>query len=230
MNILKRIGFKVLPKRRLQLIDLNRIKPVSPIFGIERGTPIDRYYIEKFLSSNKDIIRGNLLEIAENHYCRKFNNGDVLSFEVLHVDSTNKNATIIGDLTIPDTLPEKKIDCFICTQTLNFIYDFEKAIEGTYKLLNKGGYLLGTVSGISQVSEYDMDRWGDYWRFTHLSIQRVFEKIYGKGNVNVTVYGNVLATIAFLQGIVVEDLPNSALLDKTDNRYQVTIGIKAQKT
>jgi hypothetical protein len=34
--------------------------------------------------------------------------------------------------------------------------------------LKPGGVLLATVSGISQISRYDMYRWGDYWRFTTL--------------------------------------------------------------
>ena len=30
--------------------DLRRLAPVSKEFGFERGLPVDRYYIEKFLA------------------------------------------------------------------------------------------------------------------------------------------------------------------------------------
>jgi len=205
-----------------------RIEPVSRLFGFDRGAPIDRYYISSFLQKYAADVKGAVLEIAESTYSKQFDNG-VMSFEVLHVDKSNRKATIIGDLTKPDSLPENKIDCFICTQTLNFIYDLKKAIEGCYKLLKKEGVFLGTVSGISQISRYDMDQWGDYWRFTDLSAKLLFEEYFGVGNVITETFGNVLAAKTFLDGLAVEDLPDKTMLDIVDKDYQITIGIKAVK-
>jgi SAM-dependent methyltransferase len=202
--------------------------PVSRQFGLDRGTPVDRYYIEKFLSENQQFIYGDVLEIAETTYTQKFGL-NIRSCEVLHYDDSNRKATIIGDLTKPETLPENKIDCFICTQTLNFIFDVQKAIEGSYKLLKPGGCFLCTVSGISQISRYDMDRWGDYWRFTDLSIRIMMEAVFGKGNVEVVTFGNVFASTVFLHGLATDDLPHIAILDVIDKDYQVTIGIRAIK-
>jgi SAM-dependent methyltransferase len=202
--------------------------PISRDFGLSRGTPIDRYYILSFLQKNSSNIKGVALEIAENTYIKLFDNG-VTSFEILHVDNSNRKATIIGDLTKPEELPENKIDCFVCTQTLNFIFDFKRAIEGCYKILKKDGVFLGTVSGISQISRYDMDRWGDYWRFTNLSMKRLFEEHFEAGNVIIETFGNVFAANAFLQGIAVEDIENVHILDEKDPDYQVIIGIKAIK-
>ena len=73
-----------------------------------------------------------------------------------------------------------------------------------------------------------MDRWGDYWRFTSASVQRVFEKVFGD-DVEVKSYGNVFAACALLQGVSVEDLPNKALLDENDPDYQVIITVVARK-
>ena len=126
-------------------------KPISCDCGLSRGTPIDRYYIESFLQENNTDIRGVVLEIAESVYTKQFDHG-VTSFEVLHVDESNRKATIIGDLTQPLSLPEKMVDCFICTQTLNFVFDIRPAIGGCFRLLKDGGVFLGTVSGISQIS------------------------------------------------------------------------------
>lgn len=86
-----------------------------------------------------------------------------------------------------------------------------------------------TVSGISQISRYDMDRWGDYWRFTDLSIRKLMESVFGEGNVEIVTFGNALAATAFLQGLAIDDLPDTSLLDKKDLDYQITIGIKATK-
>jgi len=202
--------------------------PVSRDFGLSRGTPIDRYYISDFLSKNSGDIKGAALEIAESTYTKEFGS-NVTSFEILHIDDSNRKATIIGDLTKPESLPENKIDCFICTQTLNFIFDFKKAIEGCWKLLKTDGVFLGTVSGISQISRYDMDRWGDYWRFTDLSVRKLFEEFFGQENITVETYGNVFAANAFLQGIAIEDLDDTETLNTKDLDYQITIGIRAVK-
>ena len=53
-------------------------------------------------------------------------------------------------------------------------------------MLKPGGYLLLTVSGpTAHISEYDMSRWGDYWRFTELSARKAFEKTFGQNNVEI---------------------------------------------
>jgi len=140
----------------------------------------------------------------------------------------NMNATIVGDLTNIETLPENKIDCFICTQTLQFIYDFRAAIEGSHFVLKKNGVMLATCAGITQISRYDMDRWGDYWRFTTLSTLRLFEEVFGRGNVEVDCYGNVLSTISFLEGIGAEELTKEEL-DYRDRDYELLITIVATK-
>lgn len=200
--------------------------PISNDFGLSRGTPIDRYYIESFLQEYNADIKGAVLEIAESTYTKQFDHG-VTSFEILHVDESNRKATIIGDLTQPETLPDKTVDCFICTQTLNFIFDVRKAIEGCFKLLKDGGVFLGTVSGISQISRYDMNRWGDYWRFTDLSLKKLFAEYFREENITIQMYGNVFAANAFLQGLALEDIEDKSLLNVRDIDYQVTLGIRA---
>ncbi len=223
IQLIKSITRKTSP---VKWYDLRNKQPVSKQFGFHRGTSVDRFYIEEFLKTNQSFISGNVLEISDNTYSRKFGN-NISSFEILHYDASNKKATIIGDLTKLETLPENNIDCFICTQTLNFIYDFKKAINGSYHLLKPGGVMLCTVAGICQISRYDMDRWGDYWRFTTKSIQQSFEEIFGK-EVKVNSYGNVLSATALLQGITVEELTKEELIFQ-DNDYQVVITIVATK-
>lgn len=224
-NILKTILRKKTP---VLLNDLTRCAPISSVFGLDRGTPVDRYYIEQFLQKNAHLIKGRVLEIADSFYSKRFGGDRVEVLEVLHAQPDNKNATIIGDLTDCSTLPENSIDCFVCTQTLNFIFDVWKAIEGAHYLLKPGGVMLATAAGISQISRYDMERWGDYWRFTIASVQKLFEPVF-TGGLEISSYGNVLAATAFLQGIAVEDLPNPALLDECDPDYQMLISVVARK-
>jgi hypothetical protein len=202
--------------------------PVSSVFGLERGTPVDRYYIEEFLKRNSHYIKGNVLEIADSTYSRKFGGENPSNYEILHYTGENAKATIVGDLANPQDLPSNRIDCFICTQTFQFIYDFKKAITGAHQLLKNDGVLMATVAGISQISRYDMDRWGDYWRFTSLSALRAFQEVFGEGKVEVESYGNVLSSIAFLEGISAEELSKEEL-DYKDDDYQMLICIIAKK-
>src|ERR671925_185889 len=43
--------------------NLRRTQPFSSAFGFERGTPIDRYYLDRFLQAERGAIRGAVLEI-----------------------------------------------------------------------------------------------------------------------------------------------------------------------
>ena len=208
-------------------LTLDSIGPVSRSFGEDRGTPIDRYYINKFLAQQSHLITGIVLEIADSKYSKEFGR-NVSKYEVLHINNDNSQATIIGDLTLPDALPSDKVDCFICTQTLNFIYDYSEALKGAYKMLKPGAYLLATLAGPSQVSRYDMDRWGDYWRFTTLSAKKVLEEVFGKGNVEIDYYGNCLSAISLLRGIAAEEITNKDL-DVKDPDYELIITVVARK-
>jgi SAM-dependent methyltransferase len=215
-------------KAPVNIQDLRRIRPVSSNFGWDRGTPIDRYYIENFFRKNAHLITGRVLEVGGSSYTRKFSGGKVESFSVLNVAPDNNAATIVGDLTNKATLPADTFDCFICAQTFQYIFELREAVEGTHYLLKPGGVLLATVPGISQISRHDMERYGEYWRFTTDSLIRLFRPVF-TGGVEVSSFGNVLSTTAFLQGVALEDLPEPSLLDEVDDYYQMIIAIVARK-
>jgi len=212
----------------LDLGDLRRVTPIDPLFGGGRGKPVDRHYIERFLSENAADIRGRVLEVAEDNYTRRFGGGRVAQSDVIHADPGNPRATLVADLTDAAEIPSDTFDCFICTQTLTYIYDVQRAVATIHRILKPGGVLLATVPGISQISPYDRDRWGEYWRFTAQSLGRVLGDVFGAGNVEVEAYGNVLASTAFLQGLCAGDLSN-AELDHRDQRYQMLVAGRAVK-
>lgn len=209
--------------------DLNCIKPVDPFFGSHRGTPIDRYYIDNFIGAHCELIRGCVLELDDSYYSRKYGSESAERIDVLHVTTGNPRATIVGDLTKKSTIPESAFDCFICTQTYHVIFDVAKAIEGSYYLLKPGGVLLATVPGISQISRPDEQKWGDYWRFTTMSLKELFSAVFKKEQIKILNYGNVMAATALLQGVALEDMPNTSLLDEHDQDYQVINAVVAIK-
>jgi len=207
---------------------LQRVSPVSDDFGFDRGLPIDRYYIESFLRQYATDIRGSVLEIKEPLYTKRFGGNRVVNSDVLHAEPGNPQATLVGDLTQGDHLPSERFDCIIFSQTLQYIYDARAAVRTLYRLLRPSGVLLLTVPGITQISSYDMERWGQYWSFTTRSTRRLLEEAFVSSDVIVQDYGNVLAAISFLHGIAVEELP-VGMLDVRDANYQVTITARALK-
>src|SRR5215210_988934 len=71
--------------------DLRRLEPLTRSFGYDRGQPIDRYYIEKFLSQYAGDISGRVVEIGDDRYTRQFGGERVIISDVLdqaHPDST----------------------------------------------------------------------------------------------------------------------------------------------
>ena len=224
INIFRSINRRLFKTR---WYDLRYTKPVSDVFGLDRGLPIDRFYIERFLEKNSQLIKGTVLEIGDDFYSRRYGS-DIISQEILHFVDGNPKATITGDLTNLDTLKPGLADCFICTQTLNFIYDAQAAVKGIHYLLKEKGVALVTVAGISQISRYDMDRWGDYWRFTDKSVRQLFSNVFGPDNIDINYYGNVLASVAFLEGISADELTADELLS-TDQNYQLILTVKVVK-
>jgi SAM-dependent methyltransferase len=206
-----------------------RSKPVSDVFGLDRGSPIDRFYIEFFLEKYKKYITGNVLEIADNTYTKKFGQDRNINSFILDYSGANNSRNIINlDLINTDSVPENKFDCIICTQTLNFIFDFNKAIDSLHKMLKINGTALVTVAGISQVSKYDADRWGDFWRFNPMGIEKCFINKFGKSNVVACVYGNNYSATMFLNGFCFEECNKNKLL-YSDKNYPLIIAIKITK-
>jgi hypothetical protein len=186
--------------------DLGRHEPLCRDFGWQRGGPIDRHYIEKFLEANRDDIRGRVLEIGDSSYTRRFGGEKVSAADALHVSPDVPTATIVGDLATGIGVPSDAFDCIILTQTLPFIYEVRAAVANAHRALKPGGVALATFPGISQISPNDMDRWGQFWSFTDASARRLFGDEFGAANVTVETHGSVLTATAFLQGVAASEL------------------------
>lgn len=217
------------PPGWVHLGNLRRTRPLSQSFGFDRGSPIDRYYIEDFLARNSADVRGRVLEVGDAAYTRRFGGERVTRSDVLHARPGNPEATLVGDLCTGSGIPEDAFDCIILTQVLPFVWDVPAAISTAHRLLRPGGVLLVTVPGISQISRHDAERWGDFWRFTSQSVRRLFAASFGAERIAVTVYGNVLAATAFLQGLAAGELRASELDDR-DPDYEVIIALRAVRS
>ena len=201
--------------------------PINPGFGIGRGTPVDRYYVDRFLETRTEAITGRVLEIGDREYTARFGT-NVISSDVLHAAPGNPEATIVGDISCCPQIPDDSFDCIVLLQTLHYVYDMEKAVAELHRILAPGGRLLCTVPCISQISRHDMERWGDRWRLSSLAANELFATAFLPDLTQVSTYGNVLTAICLLEGITAERL-RPRELDAHEEEYQVLVCIDAAK-
>jgi SAM-dependent methyltransferase len=214
-------------RRPLDLGDLRRLTPVDPNWGFERGTPIDRVYVERFVEDHAGDIRGRVLEIAAPDYTNRFGS-DVERADILMATEGNPQATLVGDLADAPQIPSDSFDCAIVTQTLQFVWDTRAALATLHRILAPGGVLLATVPGLTKISPPEDEEFGEWWHFTARSVRRLAEEAFGEGSVEVRAYGNVLSAAAFLYGLASSDLKPEEL-EARDRLYEVTIGLRAVK-
>lgn len=209
--------------------DLRRTTPIARGFGFERGEPIDRYFIRKFLAQNSDAIRGRVLEMSDRDYTVRFGGEKVTQSDVLHAVAGNPAATLVGNLETGAGVPEGVFDCLILSQTIHVIYRFHDALRIAYGALKPGGVLLATFPSISQLSMYDVKSgWGDYWRFTSLAVERMLSEVFPKENVRLGTHGNVLTAASFLYGLTSSELTEREL-DEVDPEFVMLVTARAQK-
>lgn len=210
-------------RRPVWLGSLGSTKPVSADFGYDRGTPVDRWYIERFLAGHRDDITGRVLEVKDSGYTDRFGHA-VTERGVLDIDPANEHATYVADLNVGDGLPDETFNCFILTQTLQYMYDVPKALRQVHRILQPGGTLLLTVPVTSRVLDPPQV---DYWRFTPPVVSRLLSDAFGPdAAVVVRGHGSVLSQVAFLEGLAAEEL-GTAELEADDARFPLLVCARA---
>ncbi len=219
-----------IPVGQVDFGHLKRLTPISPIFGIDRDLiSVERYYIEDFLKSNQRDIAGRVLEMGEPLYTEKFGGEAVTQSDVLNYVEGNPKATIVADLTDAPHIPDNSFDCIVITQTLQMIFEVDKAIATMHRILKPGGVVLATSHGITKVARREgVDDWGEYWHFTTQSSKRLFGSVFGKENIEVTPYGNILTTIASLHGLAASEI-DPVELDHNDPDFELLVMVRAVK-
>jgi SAM-dependent methyltransferase len=212
-------------RRPAWLGTIRRTTPLSDHWGRDRGTPVDRYYIERFLADECDAIRGRVLEVMNADYTDRFG-AAVERRDVLDIDPANEVATIVADLASADSLPSDIFDCFILTQTLQYIYDVKAAVGHAHRILRPGGTLLCTVPVASRIARRHLE--SEYWRLTPVACSRLFGDVFAEGDVAVRSRGNVLAAVAFLIGMAAEEL-SARELERDDPFFPLVVTIRATK-
>jgi SAM-dependent methyltransferase len=205
---------------------LRRTTPLSRSWGYDRGTPIDRVYIEEFLTKHARDIRGSCLEVLNADYTHRLGANGVVSSDVLDIDTTNPLATVFADLDEPDSLPAERFDCIIFTQTLHLVPDMRTAVANVWRALAAGGVLLLTVPAIGR-HEARKSFHHDRWRVTKTGLEWLLAGVTD-APADVTTYGNVLSCVAFLYGMAAEELREEEL-QVFDREFPLIVAARVAK-
>ena len=200
--------------------------PLRSEWGFDRGTPLDRFYIERFLESHAADIRGRVLEVKNSDYTKRFGR-NVARADVVDINQSNPLATLVGDLSRPEMFPEGQFDCFVLTQTMQYIYEASAVVDSAFRLLAPGGVLLVTVPSLSRISPRHGPA-SEFWHFTEASCLRLFGDVFGEGNVEIRTHGNALTAAAFLYGATVEEIPREKL-EVHDRFFPIVVSVRATR-
>jgi hypothetical protein len=200
------------------------MEPLSDDHGFDRGTPVDRRYIETFLARHNDSIHGSVLEVGDDGYSRRF--GTPSQMTVVDIDGTNPHATLIADLCESASLPAAAYDCIVLVETLHLLSAPAACLANCQGALVSGGSVLMTVPALKRLSPARPQ--SDYWRFTPAGLELLFERIWD-GPFTIESFGNLRVCLGFLCAQVVEDLDDDDFA-RNDPRFPLTVAAHARKT
>ena len=188
--------------RRVHEIDFGALRSVTPVsreFGFDRGQPVDRYYIERFLAKCADYIRGRALEVGDD------------ATRARSAAQTSPRATCCMSRTATQRrrswpishMPNK---CPPMPSTVSCSH--RRCISSTICLPQLGPSIARCILVASSSPPFrdqpDQQRSMEgvvIWSLTPLSTKRLFAEVFGDGNIAIGVHGNVLVRRLFLAGI-----------------------------
>lgn len=202
--------------------NLRRVTPFSACHGFDRGTPVDRYYLHRFLDQHRGDIHGDVLEIQMSAYTQRFGTG-VTSGHTVDI-APQFAATYTCDLAASgDVIPSDRYDCFLLPNTLSLLRDIEGCLRHALRVVRPGGVILGTTAALGQFNDRR-----DYWRVGGDGWREIASRAWPGCDVSVTVYGNCLAATAAILGLALEELTPQEL-DVEDERFPVLVALRCRK-
>jgi SAM-dependent methyltransferase len=182
---------------------LRRFEPVDPYWGFGRGTPVDRWYLDAFIENHQHDIRGRVLEVAEPRYAAKHSEG-ITRIDILDLDPSNPEATILADIGDAHSLPAGAFDCVILTQTIHYAPDIQTALGNVWQSLAPGGVLLLSAPATSKGCPYPHAP--DLWRLMPFGLAAALQRTCPSSECEVSGYGNLLTALSALLGVAAEEL------------------------
>ena len=200
--------------------DLKRDRPFCPQFGHFRGSPVDRYYLDRFIDEIRNEVKGVTLEIGglkQNRELYKLAN--VTKF--LTMDLGGPDLDIVGDAHDPNVVEEESMDSILLFNVLEHCEQPWVVVDNVYRWLKPHGQVFCMVPNAQRVHRVPRD----YWRILPDALDSIFSRFPRR---KLHVYGNPLTTMAAFYGIAAEELTREEL-DFHHENYPVANCIHAHK-
>ena len=203
--------------------NLRRVQPFSENFGFDRGTAVDRYYLEKFLERHRELISGRVLEIQSPGYTSRYGQNVVESHTVDVLPEFN--STYVCDLAKSEgVIPSEYYDCFLLPNTLSVLQDIGACLAQALRVVKPGGAILASAAGLVPLTSDG----GDYWHLSEAGWREIAERSWPDCRVDVRSHGNCLIATAAIMGLAYEEL-DADELDAHDPRYPVLVTLLCRK-
>jgi hypothetical protein len=201
--------------RQLRSLQFRRMQPLGS--GRQVGTPVVRYYWDRFLRQHQADIRGVALEIGTTATLRQYGGEAVIQAEALDLAAHSPEITWVADLARADHLPCERYDCFINQFTTHLIFDIEAALYHAVRILKPGGVLLINFPCVDYYFPRGLDMGtGEplfmYWWYTPIQVENLLRRAGLAGeDYTLTIYGNLFTRIAYQLNIPAEELSREEL-------------------
>src|SRR5438093_10368805 len=106
-------------------IHVDSVHPLYEEYGAHAGTPIARYYINRYIERTASTIRGRVLEFGTPTYAAGLN----CDYDVIDIALDNVRATLRADICDESSVALRPdyYDFIICTAVLQLVSDPQKA-------------------------------------------------------------------------------------------------------
>jgi len=196
------------------------VLPLDRNFGYSRGTPVGRYYVEKFLRESSGFVKGRCLEFGDHRYRSLFPNVSI--YQVISIYAA-PGVDYVCDIHDPVCLPEARFDSIICTQTIEHLVSPETAAKNLFRSLKPAGVLLLTAPFINNI-HYDPT---DFRRFSPEGVRLILESA-GFVIEELDYGGNAAVSTGSLLGLATEDFSIEEL-DRKDPIYPYNVLVRARR-
>ena len=203
--------------------NLRRTAPFSANFGFDRGTPVDRYYLHRFLEAHRPSITGDVLEIQSPGYTERYGH-DVRRAHTVDIDPRFGTTYVVDLARSRGVIPDAAYDCVLLPNTLALLRDIEGCLAAALRIVKPGGVILASTSVFVPL----LPDLPDYWRLSVAGWHEVLDRVWQDTEFALESHGNCLAAVASMLGLATEEVTGEEL-DVKDPRYPVLVTVRARR-
>jgi SAM-dependent methyltransferase len=209
------------PRGAVDWGSLRRSHPICKRFGFSRGTPIDRYYLDKFVAQIRNRVVGATVEIGGARQNRElYRLTNVSEYTAIDAEA-HDYVDVVGDAHESSLLAPDSADSILAFNVLEHCADPWLVARNMHRWLRTGGCAFCMVPNAQRVHNFPRD----YWRPLPDGVNWLFRDF---GSRELSQYGNPTSVIASHLGIAAEEL-TQAELDAQHPDYPVATCIVATK-